>query len=523
MIQTSLLLGLAIGLVLLQPIFSYFRDSKNLRRFPAPSVAAFTNLWAANNHRLKHSSLKVHEAHETLGPIVRIQPKHVSFNVPEAVNDIYGHASKLTKDHFYDTFTGNEYASIVGTLSREDHARKRKYISNAFAQRNVVDMEPIIQEQVSVLIATFDQFCAAPPVPGAADPARDELYNVRWWFNLFSYDAIGAAAFGKPFGFLKQGTDKFQAETFEEHRYETNALSAFHDSSTYDSILAHWPQLLPLLRRLSQWHPGYKGGVDTTAVSIAKIRERQRNGKPQGYTDFFHHLLQDRNGKDTGLNLLELEKEAGVMINAGHDTTATAITNCVFYIFSNPRVLGKLREELAPILGDQETSATYSQVKDLKYLRACLDESMRLRPPTSRGLPRETPPQGATIAGHEIAGGVTVSVPTYTLHRNSKLFKQPEEYRPERWFDEIEGPNCRQYVMPFSQGPRACIGRNLAYLEQQVLIATLVHRYEFQFEQPGYVLPTIERFNANPGEMYVKLWRRRRKIEQPLAGVLPFE
>lgn len=377
-----------------------------------------------------------------------------------------------------------------------------------FAQRNVVDMEPIIQEQVDVLIAKFDEFCTAPPAPGAVTPSKDEVYNVRRWFNLFSYDAIGAAAFGKPFGFLKQGSDRCQAESFEGHRYETDALGAFHDSSTYDSILGHWPQLLPLLRRLSKWHPGYKGGVNTTAVTVRKIRERQNTGKPQGYTDFFHHLLQDRNGKDTGLNLLELEKEAGVMINAGHDTTATAITNCLFYLVSNPRVLSKLREELAPVLGVQEANATYDQVKDLKYLRACLEESMRLRPPTSRGLPRETPPQGATIAGHKIAGGVTVSVPTYTMHRNISLFTDPEEFRPERWFDEVEAPNCRQYVMPFSQGPRACIGRNLAYLEQQILIATLVHRYDFMFEREGFVLPTVERFNANPGEMFVKIWRR---------------
>ncbi|KAK8195886.1 hypothetical protein M8818_007037 [Zalaria obscura] len=125
-----------------------------------------------------------------------------------------------------------------------------------FAQRNVIDMEPIIQEQVDVLIAKFDQFCSGPPAPGVVTPAKNEVYNVRWWFNLFSYDAIGAAAFGKPFGFLKQGSDRYQAETFEGHRYETDALGAFHDSSTYDSILAHWPQLLPIMRRLSKWHPG---------------------------------------------------------------------------------------------------------------------------------------------------------------------------------------------------------------------------------------------------------------------------
>jgi cytochrome P450 len=62
--------------------------------------------------------------------------------------------------------------------------------------------------------------------------------------------------------------------------------------------------------------------------------------------------------------------------------------------------------------------------------------------------------------------------------------------------------------MPFSAGPRACSGRNLAYLEQQILIATLVHNYEWRFERDDYVLPLVERFNQNPGDMFVKVSRR---------------
>src|SRR6266536_5502114 len=59
-------------------------------------------------------------------------------------------------------------------------------------------------------------------------------------------------------------------------------------------------------------------------------------------------------------------------------------------------------------------------------------------------------------------------------HSNASLFKDPDTFYPKRWLDKKEGPILRQYVMPFSQGPRACIGRNLAYLEQQILIATLI-------------------------------------------------
>lgn len=309
-------------------------------------------------------------------------------------------------------------------------------------------------------------------------------------------------------GFVNQGNDQALAATRDGTTYWTNAIASFHKNSFYDTFLAHWPAALKWTKSLTWWHSGNVGGAEFTAITTNLILERQRNGKPEGYTDFFHNLLVDRNGKNVGLSLDELEKEAGVLVNAGSDTTATAMTHCLYHLVKHPRVLAKLRGELDAVLDTQESAATYTQVKDLKYLRACVDESMRLRPPTSLGLPRITPPQGAVVAGYPIAGGVTVSVPTYTLHRNPTLFSDPEVFRPERWFDEEESQVCRQYVIPFSVGPRACTGRNLSYLEQTVLIATLVHRYEWTLPHEGFELKTIERFNANPDDLIVEVRRR---------------
>jgi cytochrome P450 len=369
-------------------------------------------------------------------------------------------------------------------------------------------MEPVIQEQVAILLSKLDGFCNGSSSKTDKSLVKGDFHNIRRWLNLFTFDVIGAAAFGRPMGFLQQGDDLAPAETWEGKWYSIHAISSFHTNSRYDVILAHWPKLLWLTKRLTQWHPGNKGGADFTALTIRKVRERKENGKPAGYTDFFHHLLEDKHGKDVGLSMFELEKEAGVMINAGSDTTATAMTHCLYFLVRNPMVLGRLRAELEPVLGSQNTAARYEQVKDLPYLRACIDEAMRLRPPTSQGLPRITPPEGANIAGYHIAGDVTVSVPTYTLHRNPNLFSDPEAYKPERWLDEVEGPRCRACVLPFSTGPRACIGRNLAYLEQQILIATLVQRYDWSFETEDFQLGTMERFNANPADMWVKLQRQ---------------
>jgi cytochrome P450 len=136
--------------LLVRAVVFYYKDP--LRRFPSPSIAGFSNFWAAYHSWFTRRTLAVDAAHAKLGPIIKIQPNHVSFNHPDAVQAIYGHGSVMLKDEFYDTFSSDEFKNIVGTRSREDHARKRKYIAAAFAQRHVVDMEPIVRGRVSLSV-----------------------------------------------------------------------------------------------------------------------------------------------------------------------------------------------------------------------------------------------------------------------------------------------------------------------------------------------------------------------------------
>lgn len=154
-----------------------------------------------------------------------------------------------------------------------------------------------------------------------------------------------------------------------------------------------------------------------------------------------------------------------------------------------------------PILGDVDIPS-YDQVSTLPYLRACIEEALRMRPPVSIGLPRIVPEGGRIIAGKFVDGGVTVSVPTYTLLRDPEAFDEPQRYNPDRWM-EGDKEKMGKAHLPFSTGPRACIGRNIAYFEQLLVISTLVHAFDFEFESEDFELETLERFNSNPGEMVV--------------------
>lgn len=184
------------------------------------------------------------------------------------------------------------------------------------------------------------------------------------------------------------------------------------------------------------------------------------------------------------------------------------MTNVLYYLLKHPGSLRKLREEVDGVLTGH-VIAPYAKVKSLPYLRACLDESLRLSPPLPRGLERKTPSQGMEITGEHIAGGITVSVPAYVAHRDPTLFPKPESYIPERWLDGSEATkDMRAAFIPFNTGARACIGRNITMMEQQILIATLVHRYHFAFPYRDWELQWEEAFNLWPDQMPLKVWRR---------------
>ena len=113
--------------------------------------------------------------------------------------------------------------------------------------------------------------------------------------------------------------------------------------------------------------------------------------------------------------------------------------------------------------------------------------------------------------GEWIAGDTSVSMPIYTAHHDAKVFPDPEEYNPNRWMDPEERKRMEPFFIPFSTGGRGCIGRNISYLEQTVVLASLVHRYEFALPSPEWKLHRFEAFNLLMGSMPIKIWRRERE------------
>jgi cytochrome P450 len=406
--------ALLVFYTVIWPVAVYLWDSKNLRRFPAPSLwgipawAGWSNAWLSVVIAKYARSIYVQAAHDKYGKVVRIQPNHLSFIEPAAVKDIYSFQAKMLKDGFYETFSGpdlqgHNFKTIVNTPDREEHSRKRRYISNAFAQRTVVTLEGLVNRGITHLLKQLDKIAAEGPPKWPGAP-RDGFTNLYRWINLLAYDIVGEISFGYPLGLCEQGDDVMEALPFDGGpAYKTNIIDSFQGGNVYDCFFGVWPSMVHLLKRLTWWHHNsIKNKAFGDFVNM-EVHKRLKRGGPSGYRDFMSYFLGNNKGEKLKLEYGEQWREASILLAGGTDTSTSLMSSTIYLLLKHPRCLEKLRQELDPVLEDT-CAASYEQVCELPYLRAVIEETLRDRPPVGQGLPRVVPEGGATVAGYFIEG-----------------------------------------------------------------------------------------------------------------------
>lgn len=496
------------------PIVEYFRDPKGFRRFHNLSpLAALTDLvWMREASKRGIRSHKLYELHKT-HPVIRIGPNSLSYGSVEAIKDIYGHGTKCLKGDMYNTLAGSHF-HLADVQDKDEHARKRKVLSASYSLQNLEDWEFKVADKTQRFIHGCDRACTAalPKELTRPDP-QDLKFDYRLWANLFTVDAIADIGLSEKLGLLDQGHDQLTAEMMDGTLFQVPFRACLHATAMAQShlvwsldwfdvntTLSKW--LSPYYRHLWKMNEGWNGAVWHRAMK--RLRRWRAGERPN---DFFQALMEDKSGRAHNLEWGEIVAEVSIMMNAGSDTTAIAMNNVVYHLLRNRACLERLRAEVDAVLDADEVVAPYDKVRYLPYLRACLDESMRLTPPTTFALPRKTPPEGAQIGGHFIAGNTTVGISAYVAHRDPNVFPDPEVFKPERWLGD-KGKDLQPYFIAFSAGARGCIGRNISYLEQTVLLASVLHRYEFALPHPEWEQERWETLNLMPGPLPLKVWRR---------------
>ena len=173
----------------------------------------------------------------------------------------------------------------------------------------------------------------------------------------------------------------------------------------------------------------------------------------------------------------------------GSDTTATQLAANFFYITQNPKTLKKLTNEIRTKFSSVEEVRLGPKLDSCQYLHALINETMRISPSLPGILPREVLKGGITVCGHYFPEGVELSVPIYTIHHNTSVYPAPHKHIPERWLPEAASEEavkrCHSALTPFSYGSRICIGRRLALIELQIVLARAVFIYDLEYVEGG--------------------------------------
>jgi len=263
----------------------------------------------------------------------------------------------------------------------------------------------------------------------------------------------------------------------------------------------------PIVRQLPWYRQGSKDVKSLAGIAIVAVAKRLAT--PTDRVDLLSKLQagKDQNGNPMGK--AELTAEALTLLIAGSDTTSNSTCAIIYHLATNPAVQEKLQKELDDQLGaEDETAVTGDQAKRIPYLDACINEALRIHSTSALGLPRIVPDEGLTIRGQIFKPGAILSVPSYTIHRDTDIWGDDvEAYRPERWF-ERDAADIQKTFNPFSVGPRACVGRNLAFLELQIIVASILRRFHFVLENPEQPLETREGFLRKPLGCRVGIKRR---------------
>ena len=488
----------------------YISDEKRLRQYSGPSLASLSCIWIMWKNFIHVRSEAVYEAHMKYGKVIRLAPNHLSFISPEAIKDIYGHGTPAAKDKFYNAFVGSHY-NLLDTRDKPKHAAKRKLFAAAMAQKSVEVKEHAIKDDINQLVRQWDKLCTAAPEKGQNVFPSNELVDIRRWFNLLMLDLACDLCFNIKQGFVAQGDDAATCETIDGKQYIGHPEAGTNPNLLLVSTLGFAPPTwLRFNQKLFSWHKGNVCGQTFSDYVIHLVRKRlamEATTKSKDHADFFHDLNFTKDGHPVGMDIGELIQECALIMNAGSETTTCALQNMMYYLLLNPTCMDKLYNEIKSACDDDEIVPSFDRIKFLPYLRACIDETLRHRPSLAIGLPRVTPPEGMYIAGTWVPGETTVSIPTWGMHHDPDVFEKPFDFIPERWLGE-SGANLQKNMLAFSAGARQCVGRNVAYTEISLIIATIIKRYNFALSRPDWKPTVYETMVLKTGPMPVKIWRR---------------
>ena len=300
-------------------------------------------------------------------------------------------------------------------------------------------------------------------------------FSVHVIFMQAVSNIICSVCFGERFSYKDQ-----------EFQEILNLLNEFLNLNMFSTPINFYPGL--------RFLPGNLFGLETVKTMFNKTNQwanrhfekQQQFHDPQNMQNYVDLcLVKEKEGYDRK-DLIKLVLD---LFGAGTETTSTSLRWLILYLIKYPDVQRKCQEEVDRIIGEGRMAALSDRV-DMPYVDATIQELLRQSTVAPTALPHDVR-EDTILKGYKIPRHCLVFVNLYSLHMNEDHWDNPKEFRPERWIGKDGKIVKKDAFLPFSTGPRICLGESLARNELFIFSCSLLQRFTFRADDQNE-LPSLE-------------------------------
>ncbi|KAJ8290205.1 hypothetical protein GJAV_G00009910 [Gymnothorax javanicus] len=318
---------------------------------------------------------------------------------------------------------------------------------------------------------------------------KDESFELFEYVSLMTLDSIMKCAFSCETNCqIESGTNAYIKAVYEMANLINLRIRTFpYHSSIIWSLSPHGYRFRKAVR-ISHQHTQE---VIRKRKEVLKYEEGFGGTQKKRYLDFLDILLYARDEHQQGLSDEDIRAEVDTFMFEGHDTTASGISWTLYSLACNPDHQQTAREEVLQVLEGKD-SMDWEDLNKIPYTTMCIKESLRLYPPVP-GHSRQLSKPMTFCDGRTLPAGSRISASVFCLHRNSTVWENPDEFNPLRFLPENSAKRSPHAFIPFSAGPRNCIGQNFAMNEMKVVIALTLQRFHLMTdpEKKPKLLPRL--------------------------------
>nr|KYP42934.1 Cytochrome P450 97B2 [Cajanus cajan] len=303
------------------------------------------------------------------------------------------------------------------------------------------------------------------------DALNGTAVNMEEKFSQLTLDVIGLSVFNYNFDSLNADSPVIEAvyTALKEAEARSTDLLPYWKASSFESYI-HGMEFVSLKN------------VEDLIEKCREIveSEGERIDSEEYVNDTDPSILRFLLASREEVSSVQLRDDLLSLLVAGHETTGSVLTWTLYLLSKDSSSLAKAQEEIDRVL--QGRRPAYEDIKDLKFLTRCIMESLRLYPHPPVLIRRAQVPDELPGA-YKVNAGQDIMISVYNIHRSSEVWDRAEEFVPERF--DLDGPvpnetNTDFRFIPFSGGPRKCVGDQFALLEAIVALAIFLQHMNFE-------------------------------------------